>query len=275
MNSAEMNKWIKEHSRWFPTVRAKLKENPDIVELWRRVLSDVQLEDALLVSESMGTGELEPPAAYEWDRLAAIVLRECKQLEYARLPDSESVSRYEIQEPMGSLGKAYRAFLSVLDDGGTEQEAKAKMGEILMVDSTGREESFRCLECRDTGLVTVWSFESVRAFMTNQTGGNSWKQSMSAPCCCDKGEKFVRTEFKSTAEQKNWRGWKSHSVRFADERYARLFNSNPLHPDSLPFLEEFVRKIRNWETPYVYNGETRESRRAAEDGRPYDQGEMF
>ena len=252
MTKEEFRSWISYHTGLFPTLQAKLEKNPGIPQKWSYLLSSVSLEEAKLVTASMSDGSLEPPAAYEWDRLPAMVLQEVRANQTRTSTESEP---YQKSRGESNLGAAFQAFVDAQDEGKSLAECKEAMNAVMGPMNERNSARYKCLHCCDTGLVSVWSNYSIRSLLAGRIEEKGEKRGMTCPCSCYLGGAYVREDFANSRQKQEWKGWTNEKSRFSKEVYAELDASrNPDSEESLALLEQFVERLKAGQTEHSFNG---------------------
>jgi hypothetical protein len=258
MNLREFNEWISHHVQLFPTLQAKLDQYPETLGKWTRLLESVDVSQAKLITDAMADGTIEPPPAYEWDRLPAVIIREAK-LSASRQMAAES-EPYHKSRGASNVAEAYQAFLDAHDAGKSLEACKKAMADVLGPVDQEQAQRYGCKICWDSGLVSVWHFYSIRAFLSGTIDEPGQKRTMTCPCSCFRGDEFVKEEFANSRQQQEWKGWTQGTTRYHPDRYAALDgNGSVQSEESFANLADFVQRLKAGETEHPYNGLSKNS----------------
>ena len=157
-----------------PPVMVWLNGLPDArgtIQTWFDALSDCELSDALDAVRNMVRGDIEMPAAYERERIPAVIRIHCKKLrsERRRTEQVQSISQAATKkgkcQPVGPWIRRAMQLGAALRDGSLGQDAHdAEMADILKhlgSDPNAPEPRFSCPHCLDQRQVCIWHPDEV------------------------------------------------------------------------------------------------------------------
>jgi hypothetical protein len=169
MNTKEFRDWIAFHYECFPEMRRWIDqtESPTkTLDAWREALSDCDMGDCFDASKAMLAGDLEPPAAYDRERLPGMIRKFCKVRRSERMQRAkdreilQSASRSGKCQPIGPLLREARELGFAKRDGEiTDEEHELKLADIIQragTDPKAPEPRYSCPTCNDSGVVLVW-----------------------------------------------------------------------------------------------------------------------
>lgn len=169
MNANEFRDWLAFHCESFPEFRRWLDQTDSpskTLDAWREALSDCEMGDCFAASKAMLAGDLEPPAAYERERLPGMVRKFCKIRRSERVQKAKdreillAASRSGKCQPIGPLLREARELGFAKRDGEiTDEEHERKLADILQragSDPKAPEPRYSCPNCNDSGVVLVW-----------------------------------------------------------------------------------------------------------------------
>lgn len=177
MNKSEFGDWLAFHYECFPELRRWIDgtESPGkTLDAWREALKDCELSDCFDASKAMLAGDLEPPAAYERERLPGMVRKFCKIRRSERVQRArdrevlQSASRSGKCQPIGPLLREARELGFAKRDGEiTDEEHERKLADILKragSDPKAPRPRFSCETCSDSGVVMIWHPREVERY---------------------------------------------------------------------------------------------------------------
>lgn len=202
MTSNDFDAWLDALLDAFPGTQAWLGtiEHPqNTLEVWKKVMSDVDFDDATEVVRLMASGDIDPPAAYDRDRTAGFVRKHAKGLSSARR--AESIAEAERREntrkgrcqPIGPLIKRAMASGAKRRAGEiTQEQHDEEMTEIKRVagsDPNAIEPRYRCALCQDRGTVHVWAPHIVSEAKRTEVPPKR-RQLCAVACSCHEGARW-------------------------------------------------------------------------------------
>lgn len=207
MNSSEFAEWWTDYVGKFPSVAKWLgalgvERGEALLRLWAEVLEPVSLADALEVNRRIAHGELEPIGTYDSQReRTAVVVKQ-----YA-----SRIKRAALVQRIASL----------------------------RAPSTGREETYRCHLCRDTGLARVWHSATVAAVMRDRAAiqDRRNRMAMMVPCSCELGDGRIWEQ--EGPPPKDMLCWRTRTVQYSRRRYCWLGDDSTLD-------DEAVQRLLEW-----------------------------
>ena len=202
MNGPEFDQWLSGHCAAFPDLQAwlsKVQDTGATVKVWRGVLEDVDADAAKEATQKMARGDIEPPAAYERERTAAIIRKAAKKIAFdKKRADQDAAQRKEatrrgVCQPIGPLiRRAMAVGYKVRSGEMTAEERDAAMEQIKKEagsDPNAYEPRYDCPTCLDHGWVEVWHPDvAAKARMSRKEP--SRMASCVMACTCHRGNKF-------------------------------------------------------------------------------------
>lgn len=268
MNAAEFNRWWSRHKRLFPSIASwvgGLDEDGQkaILARWARQLQSVSLREAVQVTVDMADDRIEAVGTTNHDReqLATTLVRAVqarrRRERYAAAdrgeeldndftrPSQENKGRVLARNAAGepvSMAALIANVKHLVESGRSPEEATEEtLRDITWTpdsEETLRREAKRCQDCRDSGLVYVWSPVSIRAWIRNRSEPipRADRKAVVAPCHCPAADRYVWDS--PEPPPSNWKGWRKELTRYALHRYCRI--QDPL------LGEEEERRFREW-----------------------------
>jgi len=189
----------------FPAVWQWLSGLPNseaTLQIWFDALSDCELSDCLDAIRNMIKGDIEMPAAYERERIPAVIRMHCKKLrsDRRRIEQVQSISAAATQrgkcQPIGPWIRRAMEIGGQLRDGSiTQEDHDAEMASILQhlgSDPNASEPRYSCPICLDLTRVCIWHPDEVAK--ARRTGKPPRRISAVIPCKCntqpDAGPKY-------------------------------------------------------------------------------------
>lgn len=202
MSPQEFEGWFAAHCAAFPAIQAWLGTVTDAkatLAVWQDILSDVEAESAHQATKLMARGDIEPPAAYDRERTAALIRRAAKKITFdKRQAKRDAANRKEATQrgkcqPLGplirramSIGYRYR------DGEITEQQRDEMMEQVRKEagsDPNAAEPRYTCGVCLDRGWVGVWHLDVVAEVRTSRKEPARVMECAVA-CSCSRGTRF-------------------------------------------------------------------------------------
>jgi len=199
MTNEDFDKWREDFGRHFPSVVSWFKNLPTETqdaqrELWRKVLADVSLRDALAANwriyngdeEAIGTTNAERERSATYVRRVAVKIRAEREAKSSKSPARDVYLPRQATSGDPKSG-AYGTFKSLVDNGVDLKDAV----EQAFGGARGREISYRCPQCRDSGSVEVWSPRSMLAYLEGVLDDRANWRYVVAACDCPQGDALV------------------------------------------------------------------------------------
>ncbi len=197
MTGAEFTQWLRRYSQAYPSVSRWLNElGPTMrdaqITLWQGLLADIEFGDALLVIDRMTRGVIASVGGFDTDReqTGRVVRDAAKAIAYERRLDLERQREAQVVARPFSTASAFKA----LDRVNALVKAGRTMAQAL--DEIFADEpdddvtnAYRCLTCRDVGVVSVYTARTVDE--VRRTGTAGILKTYVTPCCCSKGRTWV------------------------------------------------------------------------------------
>lgn len=208
MTRPEFNGWYKNFCSAFPDTAAWLNQSPEKTEtlgFWYQALEHTDLADAKEATRRLAVGEEPEIPAYERQSIPRRVAEIAKRVRGGR-----RIVRREDALPDYGGGKwsLLAAFKAAKERGKTLGEAMKIIAELVPEDANPPR--YRCLRCRDSGSVLVWSNRTIHAVMHNAEHVPKYRCSMR--CDCDAGKR-----------------WSENFSVFDPERYCLFSGYDQLH----------------------------------------------
>lgn len=169
MDNAQFDEWLDYHLNAFPDMRRWLGsiENPsETLALWQSALHDCELRHAKQATSAMIAGDVDAPAAYERERLPAIIRKHIKQLRTAESQQAKASAAINTalirgrQMPLRPYVERARSLGRELRNGELSfDEYQKQLAGVLTEASSDPKASdpiFTCNECCDQGVIHVW-----------------------------------------------------------------------------------------------------------------------
>lgn len=174
MVEIEFREWLREYCVAFPQTQAwidGLTDSTATLAAWRGAMSDVDPDAAAEVTRRMAAGDIEPPAAYDREKTAAIVRRHAREIVWRRADASRRAEPAEADtgarhKPLGPVLRRAMQIGQQFRDGQISASQRAEAMEQVRrdaVDPTAPEPRYPCPICRGVGSVTVWHPRSIEA----------------------------------------------------------------------------------------------------------------
>lgn len=177
MNADELREWVAFHKSIHPDFSTWANSQPDesrrqLAEEWARILEPITPDEAKCVSRRLLSGELEPLTAWEYGR------------EWNML---------------AAFVRKHAVATSVF-----RMSASCNL--------SGRELTYRCHHCRDTGFREVYHPKSVRAVAVGKLdptlpGEARRLRTCNVACDCESGRRLVQ------AQEGRWNGGRQYSAK--------------------------------------------------------------
>lgn len=202
MSPQEFEGWFAAHCAAFPAIQAWLGTVTDAkatLAVWQEILSDVEAEAAQQATKLMARGDIEPPAAYDRERTAALIRRAAKKITFEkRQAKRDAANRKEATQrgkcqPLGPLIRRAMAVGYKARSGEmTAEERDAAMEQIKKEagsDPNAYEPRYDCPTCLDHGWVEVWHPDVVAKARISRKEPARVASCVMA-CTCQRGHKF-------------------------------------------------------------------------------------
>lgn len=209
MTETEFETWYADYCHTFPgtlvwlnDLGAEMKAHQK--QVWRKALSAIELADAKAVTARIANGDEPPVPAYEREltgatirRIASALVSERNAAVYRRRDEATHFASRGSEESGVSLGGLYRDILSVLDKGGTNEDALRLINARFPDESPDRQRRYRCPKCLDRRFIYVWSGLSVKAVIDGKINSDPAKRRVATVHCeCSRGERERAAEGK-------------------------------------------------------------------------------
>ncbi len=236
MDSTEFKQWWNEYASHFPDTATWVQANggADLLRRWAWCFERIQLADALEVTRQMAKGDIPKPAAYEREDTPGIVTRAVSRIVNQRVEATKSEELRRSRPKAGKFpaGALFRRLLEKQKETGSLSAAVAELRREFATEDDGTlrsVDSYKCLLCYDSGLVTAWRPEAMRQAALEQPVQRLICQ---VGCSCEEG-----APWRTPAVMKCGRTVKDHG-EFDETRMVR-FN------DRVTMLEA-VSELREW-----------------------------
>lgn len=213
MNTTEFETWWTEHKLCFPDTRNWVRglgaeDGQAMLKGWQRALSDVELVDALEVTNRIVSGDEEPIKAYERELTASVVRRLARKAKDRRCEPvlrDEASERYRRPQDRGRLATGNMA--KALER--TEELAKQGVPPSQILDQVLAEmpeafpeneytdRRYKCNRCLDSGTVEVWTNKAVKLVREGEINGREGCLVAAVFCDCRLGERGDEKEIKT------------------------------------------------------------------------------
>jgi len=229
MKNDEFMIWWSDYCEKFPSVlkyieRLGTKAGKALLRTWADALKGTPIRHALIVNKAMSVGDLEPVGNYdnERERTAVIIKRAvARRLESERAHAKPAVEMLPTKMPSRSPSFDIRGALDkveqLVNSGRTREEAVREALPTAELDEPGPR--YLCGLCCDGGLVSVWHFESMRAWRTDPELLNEarYRLSMMTPCECEQGRAKVLEP--GQLRPTGWTGWTRQEAIYSPRRH--------------------------------------------------------
>lgn len=163
MTNPEFKVWLKDYNAAFPDTATWLTNSADAkatLGYWFQALEHTDLADAKEVTRRMAVGEEAAVLPYEREATPRMVATAAKRVRSGKriTPKRELLPDYGGDK--WSSGGVYKAVLEGMKAG---RSIKDLVRELVPADDNPPR--YRCLRCRDTGSVLVWSNATIHAVM--------------------------------------------------------------------------------------------------------------
>jgi hypothetical protein len=245
MNESDLSAWAMTHGRAFPqwedfAMRLLRGNDHSRLHAWLAPLRSITLDDAKAVTVAMAAGRVNPIRQFEYESTPGLVLDAARRLAQDATRELEQEQRRAedrkrtnaVGKPVVELGQlrglAFRYARAV------ESNDAAECKRILdEVPPDAREASYRCVRCRDTGLLAVYHWRTVDAVMDARHDQAKPPAEMAVACGCLRKPKLPAYDEKRHCRSDG--GW-SRLVAWCDEQ-RRVEN----HPNYRSEFEEWSR----------------------------------
>lgn len=231
MTPEEFNDWRRDLAGKFPSLAEwfkKLTPASQVAQrdVWRTVLADVSLRDAIAANMAIATGQAEAigHAHNDRERVAVHIRRVARDIAASRNADKEqregdraifAARRRARRTSRGLDGIADDVALLVrlAESGHTMREASEHIRAKRADDAR---DAVRCVDCRDVGIVHVWHVNMMHAFREDRLD-DAHPYTAAVPCHCEAGDRYVWG--KATPPP---RGHWTQGDRYSSERWCRV-----------------------------------------------------
>lgn len=196
MNNADFDAWLDDYAEAFPETAAWLNgfgedSTPRILARWQAVFTDrrVGLADAKAATAAMLAGRSPAIAAYEREQTPARVAAIARKI----ADDRTRVAPAEVDEPQRAVGVGglFREIVGARKAGATPEQIEALIVARFGDHGDDRRSRYRCLRCRDTGVVTVLAIASTKQLERVAAGEPCG--TAAAACDCREADAWQRT----------------------------------------------------------------------------------
>lgn len=250
MNQAQFNSWYADFCTAYPQTDEFVQRGGNgraTLAHWFDVLSACELDDAMNVTRRMLRGDDDELKPYDRHATPRHVAALCEALRQRRMQPAAS-RKFEPDflrnepEPDWSCGDVLKRLRECAASG----SSLMALAERLMPIDPDKEPRFRCLDCRDRGLVTCWHPATMHAARIGKlTGRSSGRYTCVVVCDCKAGK-----QFESLARG----GWNEKLKRFNREEPtlfdpARWIKCEDVNEDSVRELIETMATWSGWGPP--------------------------
>lgn len=194
MTRKEFDTWMADYCAAFPETGAWLNNSPDVTTTlrhWQTALMAVDLTDALEVTQRMLRGDDESVKAYEREQTPAHVKRLClRQADRRRFGASQDDSAPEYISSRSDdfeMSPLLKRMRDAAAEGMTKEDISRH---ILPVVPFEKQNRYRCLKCRDVGVLAVWHPASMHAVLDGTFGPPRTRSEIFVACTCTAANKF-------------------------------------------------------------------------------------
>lgn len=194
MTGKEFDIWMADYCAAFPETQAWMNNSPSVASTlkhWRNALAAVELVDALEVTQRLLRGDDEPIKAFEREQTPAVIRRLANAQALRRnspVKPSDELPEYIASKPddfeMSPLLKRIR---DAAAEGMTKEDINRH---ILPVVPFEKQNRYRCLKCRDVGVLAVWHPASMHAVLDGTFGPPRTRSEIFVACSCSAANKF-------------------------------------------------------------------------------------
>lgn len=194
MNKQDFKRWQLDFCAAFPETGAWLNNSPDpqtTLGYWFAALKSTDINDALQVTLNICCGVDDPIPAFDREHTPRIVAARAKALRAKRLyPKQEQPSPHPpvVKPPAGIMQKTLEALNNARETG----RDPAQVLEELMPSDPTNAPRYRCLRCKDSGSLLVWTNETIYAVMHGADAIP--RKRMSVACDCEAGLRVARPD---------------------------------------------------------------------------------
>lgn len=190
MTRAEFNSWLKDYYAAFPDTSAWVNSSPDskrTLDFWAQALAGTELADAKEVTRRMAIGEEPAPLAYEREATARMVAVASKRVRAGR----RSPQRLEERLPdyggeKWSMAGMLKDAKDMRDRGLSVAQAMAEL--VKRIPEDQNPPRYKCLRCRDIGVVLVWANSTIHAVMKRAERVPLYR--CAVRCDCESGKRW-------------------------------------------------------------------------------------
>jgi hypothetical protein len=190
MNRSEFNVWLKDYSAAFPDTAAWLNNSQDskvTLGYWFSALEHTDLPDAKEATRRMVVGDEPAIPAYERETIPRVVAQIAKRVKSGRrMVKRDEPLLPDYGGPKWSLAGALK---TLRERGGSIKDAMATLIDLIPADRNPPR--YKCLRCLDSGIVLVWSNETIHAVMNGAE--NVPRKRCSLRCDCENGKRWSET----------------------------------------------------------------------------------
>lgn len=235
MTKDEFRQWWRDFAGRFPSINEWLvKLGTDVaqsqLEAWLEALANTDLRDALEVSREMSLGKCEPIGSFssERERTGVYIARAAQRLRERREQSSNRSdagaswrpARRETAAPRDRFRDIVTRMVRLIDGGRSLEEAKAACAAAIAA-APGRNVTYSCLACEDTGTVCCWSWRAVQAWREDpaliECSAN--RSTMAVPCSCSAGDKFMGDDRRKGC-------WQNQEIRYDPREYCLVIGGD-------------------------------------------------
>jgi len=192
MTSDDFDQWVEHLSSLFPRLVDFINKAPapaTLLKAWSEILEPAALDDALVVNLRMLRGTMPTFEGFKEQDLARHVLKLCRELKNSRIRKTDA----SVQFPPDEKPKAFAGIAKQLFDCAASGGNVAALSKMILPFDPEKAPRYRCLACRDIGLVTCWSPATMRLAATDRLpkGEHGPMRYVCAVACdCQAGDRY-------------------------------------------------------------------------------------
>lgn len=189
MTKSEFNVWLKGYTAAFPDTASWLNNSPDrtmTLWFWYEALQHVDLVDAKEATRRMAVGDEPTIPAYERESIPRVIGQIAKRVRSGKRIVHREEALPDYGGPTWNSGGIYREVLEGVKAG---KSVKQLCAELIPPDENPRR--YKCLRCLDSGVVLVWSNQTIHAVMNGAE--NIPRKRCTVRCVCEANKRWSET----------------------------------------------------------------------------------
>jgi hypothetical protein len=204
MTVDDFDSWMNDYCEAFPETLAWINQSPNVqatLRHWQTALASVELGDALEVTQRLLRGDEEPIKPYDREQTPAIVRRlaglQAERRRRGPVEKTDELPEYmtaRLDRQTFEMAPTLRQIRDAIAEGKTKEEIQNSILPKMADEDRNR---YRCLICKDTGHLQVWSGTSMLAAVDGTFGQSRTVYAIEVGCnCVWYSEKYPESTFR-------------------------------------------------------------------------------